>query len=81
MRPRGVTNQMTRVVIPDTPVGTEEEFAKMMSDVRGSIEAAIDAIMALLAVDRDHGNDRRNILGRHAWMLPRCSRIWNRART
>lgn len=46
MRPRGVTNQMSRVVIPDTPVGTEQEFASMMQTVRGSIEAAIDSAMA-----------------------------------
>lgn len=46
MRPAGVTNQTTRVVIPDTPVGTEEEFANMMSSVRGSIEAAVDSVMA-----------------------------------
>lgn len=46
LRPRGVTNQMTRVVIPDTPVGTEEEFSNMMNTVRGSIEAAVDSVMA-----------------------------------
>lgn len=46
MRPRGVTNQITRVVIPDTPVGTDEEFANMMGSVRGSIESAIDCVMA-----------------------------------
>jgi maleate isomerase len=46
MRPRGVTNQMARVVIPDSPVGTESEFAAMMSQVRGSIEASLDAAMA-----------------------------------
>lgn len=46
MRPRGITNQMSRVVIPDTPVGTEQEFASMMSSVRSSIEAAIDSAMA-----------------------------------
>jgi maleate isomerase len=46
MRPPGVTNQITRVVIPDTPVGTEEEFVRMMGDVRGSVEQAIDATMA-----------------------------------
>jgi maleate isomerase len=46
MRPAGVTNQMTRVVIPDTPVGTEDEFATMMSQVRGSIEASLDTAMA-----------------------------------
>lgn len=46
MRPRGVTNQMMRVVIPDTPVGTDEEFANMMNAVRTSIETAIDGILA-----------------------------------
>ncbi len=46
MRPRGVTNQMSRVMIPDTPVGTEQEFATMMNTVRGSIEAALDSAMA-----------------------------------
>lgn len=46
MRPRGVTNQVMRVVIPDTPVCSEEEFATMMSVVRTSIEAAIDGILA-----------------------------------
>jgi maleate isomerase len=46
MRPRGVTNQMMRVVIPDTPVGSEEEFANMMSTVRVSIETAVDGVLA-----------------------------------
>lgn len=45
MRPPGVSNQMTRVVIPDTPVGTDEEFAAMMSGVRAAIEAAVDVAM------------------------------------
>lgn len=46
MRPRGVSNQLARVVIPDTPVGTDEEFAAMMRTVRASIEGAIDVAMA-----------------------------------
>ncbi|MGH8176781.1 MAG: maleate cis-trans isomerase family protein [Steroidobacter sp.] len=46
MRPSGVTNQMARVLIPDTPVGTEDEFATMMNAVRGSIETALDTAMA-----------------------------------
>jgi maleate isomerase len=46
MRPRGVSNQMSRVLIPDTPVGTEQEFTSMMSTVRASIESAIDSAMA-----------------------------------
>ena len=46
MRPPGITNQLTRVLIPDTPVGTEDEFAQMMTTVRGSVETAIDTVMA-----------------------------------
>ena len=46
MRPPGISNQLTRVLIPDTPVGTEEEFARMMSTVRTSVETAIDTVMA-----------------------------------
>jgi maleate isomerase len=46
MRPRGVTNQVSRVVIPDTPVGSEEDFANMMNAVRGAVEAAVDSAMA-----------------------------------
>ena len=46
MRPRGVTNQMMRVVIPDTPVGNDEEFATMMGTVRASIETAVDGVIA-----------------------------------
>lgn len=45
MRPTGVSNQMTRVVIPDTPVGTDDEFAAMMNGVRASIESAVDVAM------------------------------------
>jgi maleate isomerase len=46
MRPAGVSNQMARVVIPDTPVGTDSEFADMMGQVRTAVEAALDAVMA-----------------------------------
>ena len=46
MRPRGVSNQMMRVVIPDTPVGSDEDFANMMGTVRHSIEAAVDGVLS-----------------------------------
>src|SRR5690606_34860277 len=46
MRPPGVSNQMARVVIPDSPVDTESEFAAMMDTVRNGIEAALDTTMA-----------------------------------
>ena len=46
MRPPGVSKQMARVMIPDTPVGTEEEFSSMMHGVRGALEATVDTVMA-----------------------------------
>lgn len=46
MRPPGVSNQMARVVIPDTAVGTQSEFEAMLEQVRGSIETAVDTVMA-----------------------------------
>jgi len=41
MRPSGVTNQMARVFIPDTPVGTETEFASMMTQVLACSPGAV----------------------------------------
>lgn len=46
LRPRGVSNQLTRVLIPDTPVGTEQQFAQMMQAVRDAIETSVDMVMA-----------------------------------
>jgi maleate isomerase len=46
LRPRGVTNQLARVLIPDTPVGTEQQFAQMMQEVRAAIEICVDVMMA-----------------------------------
>jgi maleate isomerase len=45
MRPRGVTNHFSRIVIPDTRVTTDEEFMVMMNNIRGATEAAIDSVM------------------------------------
>lgn len=46
MRPRGVSNHMGRVLIPDSPVDSEAEFANLMSGIRNSIEGALDSVMA-----------------------------------
>ncbi len=46
MRPPGVSNQMARVVIPDSPVDSESEFAAMMDSVRGGLESALNTTMA-----------------------------------
>jgi maleate isomerase len=45
MRPRGVTNQLTRVAIPDTPVGSDEELAAVTAKIRADTEAAVDTVM------------------------------------
>jgi maleate isomerase len=46
LRPRGISNQVTRVLIPDTPVGSEQQFAQMMVEVRSAVETSIDVTMA-----------------------------------
>lgn len=46
MRPRGVTNQLTRVVIPDTPVGSDADLAVLTEKIRSDIEVSVDSIMA-----------------------------------
>jgi maleate isomerase len=46
MRPRGVTNQTTRVVIPETPVGSPEELTEITQSIRGSVVGAVDTAMA-----------------------------------
>ncbi len=46
LRPRGVTNHFSRIVIPDTPVRSDAEFMAMMMNIRGATEQAIDAVMS-----------------------------------
>lgn len=41
MRPQGVSNQMMRVEIPDTPIGDDVEFATLMEQIRNNIEATL----------------------------------------
>src|SRR5262245_29654891 len=48
MRPSGVTNQQTRVNIPDTPVGSDEELATITAKIRTDIETAVDTTMACM---------------------------------
>jgi len=45
MRPVGVTNHFSRIVIPDDPVHTDEDFLKLMDNIRGTIMDAVDAVM------------------------------------
>ncbi len=44
MRPPGVTNHFSRIIIPDMEVGNDEEFVAMVNAIRGATDAAIDAV-------------------------------------
>lgn len=46
LRPHGVTNHFSRIVIPDSRVTTDAEFMEMMHNIRGATEQAIDAVMS-----------------------------------
>jgi maleate isomerase len=45
MRPAGVTNHLARMVIPDTPVRTNEDFDEMLRRIDGSLEDAVGRVM------------------------------------
>ena len=45
MRPRGITNHFSRIIIPDMKVSSDEEFVAMVQTIRDATEAAIDAVM------------------------------------
>jgi maleate isomerase len=45
MRPRGVTNHFGRIHIPNDPVRNDDEFNRMMDNIRGAMMEAIDRVM------------------------------------
>ena len=45
MRPRGVTNHHSRLVIPDTRVVDDRSFLRMMANIRAALLPALDAVM------------------------------------
>lgn len=45
MRPVGVTNHFSRIVIPNNPVKSDDDFNKLMDDIRGSLMESVDAVM------------------------------------
>jgi len=45
MRPVGVTNHFSRIVIPDNPVDSDEDFNALMDDIRRTMMEAVDAVM------------------------------------
>jgi maleate isomerase len=51
MRPPGVTNHHSRLIIPDTPVRGDASFMAMMDNIRGAL---LPALEAALTCDPDH---------------------------
>jgi maleate isomerase len=45
MRPRGVTNHHSRLIIPDTKVSGDASFMRMMDNIRGALVPALKAVM------------------------------------
>lgn len=44
MRPRGVTNHYSRIVVPNVDVGSDHDFVQLIDQIRGNTLAAIDAL-------------------------------------
>lgn len=45
MRPAGVTNHFSRIHIPDNPVRNDDDFNKLMDDIRAELMVAVDRLM------------------------------------
>ena len=46
MRPVGVTNHFSRIVIPDNPVHNDADFNALMDNIRETMMQSIDAVMS-----------------------------------
>lgn len=46
MRPVGVTNHFSRIVIPDNPVHSDEDFNQLIADIRLTMMDSIDSVMS-----------------------------------
>ena len=45
MRPRGVTNHFGRIHIPNDPIRNDDEFNRLMDNIRGEMLQAVDRVM------------------------------------
>src|ERR1700761_910527 len=45
MRPRGVTNHFGRIMIPNDPVRNDDDFNKLMDNIRASMMDTVDQVM------------------------------------
>ena len=46
MRPVGITNHFSRIVIPDNPVGSDYDFNALIADIRKTMMDAVDSVMS-----------------------------------
>lgn len=46
MRPVGVSNHFSRIVIPDNKVQNDDDFNKLMDDIRATMMDAVDSVMS-----------------------------------
>lgn len=46
MKPYGVTNHFSRITIPDDPVHNDDDFNKLMDNIRGAMMSAVDSVMS-----------------------------------
>jgi len=45
MAPHGVTNHFARIMIPDDPIASDEDFAQLMVNIRATLMEAVDQVM------------------------------------
>lgn len=46
MRPYGVTNHFSRITIPDDPVHDDDDFNKLIENIRSAMMDAVDSVMS-----------------------------------
>ena len=46
MKPHGVTNHFSRIVIPDTKVVDDKSFMVLMNNIRGALMESVDSVMS-----------------------------------
>lgn len=59
-------------MIPDSPVDSEADFAQMMSGIRGSIETALDTVMACSPTTVILARSAEHRLGMGHWIQAHC---------
>ena len=45
MRPHGITNHFSRIYIPDDPVESDDDFNKLMENIRAEMDSSVDRVM------------------------------------